>query len=1037
MKKILAWLLCCAFSFSTGAQINTLTMWEYWFDDGSKTTESISGSQSVINKKIETAALGSGVHRLNYRVKDGRGAWSGTGTHYFLKLNRAVYAKNTLASFEYWWDDGYASRVTKPVSGMSVSLSELLDASALGSGVHRLNYRVKDGRGAWSGTGTHYFLKLNRAVYAKNTLASLQYSLPVGYASRVTKPVSGMSVSLSELLDASALGSGVHRLNYRVKDGRGAWSGAGTHYFLKLKHQRHEEKNKIAGYKYWLNNNGSKVTEVEIEPINPYSATLSLDVSGAEKRQTPDLYKFVPSPSDGKHRIIFDNNQALFIQFKDLYGQWSAAQIDSFAYDYSVPITPRLLADKDTLLLKAPPSDSLHYYCFDALEGDSLEISLNRKAVIDFFNPYGKKLRSVITNDSLTISGVHADLDGEYYAFVHFPDSNRVQDYQLTYTHIAKYAVLGYNVKEVGNKGITAISFNGNGFNKNTTITISKDSTIIHTKDMQINGLGSLVAWFDFTNAEMGMYDITFDFDAKKIMVKDGLRIVPYEPASIAVTVMGNTTFRSGSETSYTIVVKNKGNTTAYFVPLSIAITYADKTSISQIKLQSGFPKTNLYALLKNDVDAQTAAYLKEFDTADPGMERFVDDGTALYSGLLISEIGAKEEKKISFSIKANGDIGVHASVPEEWNPQNEFIPSSNDALIMKYAPKYKTIHLDGESERLLVDKINCFVDAIGCALSTLPVSNEPACMEQTIKDMLVPDKYEGYASTFLNVLGSIKESKEKNRTWIQTIGYIEKDELWDVSADLLTATARCVAKNKVGSAAFLSVLKIGVPALKLASIFNSCVPFVMSISSGECFGMPNNGHIDASPIRSYDPNDKTGYRSASGSAYYNELPERMPYIINFENDAEKATAAAQQVIVIDTLDLSKFDIDSFRAGEIKIGNRIIRAPYDVQEYTWQVDMRPEMELRTEVTLTLDKDNGIAKWIFRSIDPLTDAPIIDPWAGFLPINDAEGSGLGFVSFDIKPKAKIEDTEAIVNRAKIIFDYNEPMITAPWKKIRDI
>src|SRR5574344_1934930 len=270
MKKILAWLLCCAFSFSTGAQINTLTMWEYWFDDGSKTTESISGSQSVINKKIETAALGSGVHRLNYRVKDGRGAWSGTGTHYFLKLNRAVYAKNTLASFEYWWDDGYASRVTKPVSGMSVSLSELLDASALGSGVHRLNYRVKDGRGAWSGTGTHYFLKLNRAVYAKNTLASFEYWWDDGYASRVTKPVSGMSVSLSELLDASALGSGVHRLNYRVKDGRGAWSGTGTHYFLKLNRAVYA-KNTLASFEYWWDDGyASRVTK----PVSGMSVSL-------------------------------------------------------------------------------------------------------------------------------------------------------------------------------------------------------------------------------------------------------------------------------------------------------------------------------------------------------------------------------------------------------------------------------------------------------------------------------------------------------------------------------------------------------------------------------------------------------------------------------------------------------------------------------------------------------------------------------------------------------------------------------------------
>ena len=245
------------------------------------------------------------------------------------------------------------------------------------------------------------------------------------------------------------------------------------------------------------------------------------------------------------------------------------------------------------------------------------------------------------------------------------------------------------------------------------------------------------------------------------------------------------------------------------------------------------------------------------------------------------------------------------------------------------------------------------------------------------------------------------------------------------------------MARDGKMSKQFSKFLKKSIPVLKIAYAIYDCTPIVEAVLNGECFGKTSESSLNATVIRSYDPNDKLGYRSPSGSTYFNDSKTNFSYIINFENDAEKATAAAQEVFITDTLDLSKFDIESFRAGMIKIGDRVVQAPYDVQEHTWQVDMRPEMELRTEVALTLDKDKGIAHWVFRSIDPMTGELTTDPWAGFLPINDEHGSGQGLVSFSIDLKEGIKEEEAVVNSAEIIFDNNEPLITDPWSNVKDL
>jgi Ca2+-binding RTX toxin-like protein len=76
-------------------------------------------------------------------------------------------------------------------------------------------------------------------------------------------------------------------------------------------------------------------------------------------------------------------------------------------------------------------------------------------------------------------------------------------------------------------------------------------------------------------------------------------------------------------------------------------------------------------------------------------------------------------------------------------------------------------------------------------------------------------------------------------------------------------------------------------------------------------------------------------------------------------------------------------------------------------------------------------------WTFTSIDPATlDVPA-DPLAGFLPPDDSQGNGQGFVSYTIRPKAGSRTGTAINAQASVVFDSNAPLSTAPILNTLDV
>lgn len=176
----------------------------------------------------------------------------------------------------------------------------------------------------------------------------------------------------------------------------------------------------------------------------------------------------------------------------------------------------------------------------------------------------------------------------------------------------------------------------------------------------------------------------------------------------------------------------------------------------------------------------------------------------------------------------------------------------------------------------------------------------------------------------------------------------------------------------------------------------------------------------------SNDPNEKAG-PEGSGTARYIEGDEPLPYVVKFEN-LDTATAPAQEVRITDQLD-ADLDLSTVSLGAVSFGDTFVAPPPGLQDWTTDVDLRPEQDLIVRIEAKLTGD--VLTWVFRSLDPDTLEPIDDAGAGFLPPNDNSPEGEGAVMFSAAPKVGLSSGKQIENTASIIFDANAPIVTNTW------
>ena len=187
--------------------------------------------------------------------------------------------------------------------------------------------------------------------------------------------------------------------------------------------------------------------------------------------------------------------------------------------------------------------------------------------------------------------------------------------------------------------------------------------------------------------------------------------------------------------------------------------------------------------------------------------------------------------------------------------------------------------------------------------------------------------------------------------------------------------------------------------------------------------------------VQAWDPNDKAG-PSNNSSGHYIPDDMNMGYLIRFENDSA-ATAAAQIVTVIDSLDMDVYDLSTLRLGIMTVGERMIETPENLREYHTLLDLRPYgNDVIADVNVTMNNATGVLRWDFITLDPITMDTTIIPTAGFLPpnINQPEGEGSMFFSINLKDSTLLGTQ--IRNKAYIYFDNNAAIVTPTWQNIVD-
>lgn len=130
--------------------------------------------------------------------------------------------------------------------------------------------------------------------------------------------------------------------------------------------------------------------------------------------------------------------------------------------------------------------------------------------------------------------------------------------------------------------------------------------------------------------------------------------------------------------------------------------------------------------------------------------------------------------------------------------------------------------------------------------------------------------------------------------------------------------------------------------------------------------------------VNSFDPNDKTCLQGATIAS--TQVGDYVHYIIRFENTG---TANAQNIVVKDEIDISKFDLSTLQP------------------------ITGSHNFFTKIT-----NPNVVEFIFENIQ--------------LPFDNLNNDG--YVSFKIKTKSALTLGDSFSNTAKIYFDYNHPIIT---------
>jgi|GEM_PF-4641299 len=537
--------------------------------------------------------------------------------------------------------------------------------------------------------------------------------------------------------------------------------------------------------------------------------------------------------------------------------------------------------------------------------------------------------------------------------------------------------------KIAGNRGATKLTLKGYCIPQGGTVLLRKQgfNDIIGQPIAMIDSR-HFSSIFDLDGAPTGVWDVVLRNGTDEIVLKDAFTIEEGR-FSVSVDIIGRDIVRTGRATGYQIAVTNNGNNDLVGLPLIVGITQNlqvtfDNLTFAPELLEQDFPLDSFPGLLDS---------FPRWLPIKTGMHDMpIRNGK--WTLMFLSAIPVGETKYISLTVNstANQDFEIYAAAA---------------------APLFEGVYGSGKESETMPskEKAKCLAEIVKAVTKTLGALALPV------------------ANCITDGLHTVFEAAYKY-SYIDQTNYTRTDYAWDMTSNIIKTTVNCVLAFEPTGLRFAYEL-----AWRTADLATDLYTIIQDCRAANAPAATQTKK--AQSRASYDPNEKTGPEGVGGTNILSGL-RPLNYTIHFENKDTlingKPTLPAQKVVVLDTLDKTKFRMNTFQWGEVRLGKTVLKMTIPSDTLNIEYDMRPAKHILVRINGTLDTVKGIIRCVMESVDPITKRGIEDPFDGFLPPNTVSPQGQGYVTFSIHPRNDIPQGTPIRNRASIIFDENKPILT---------
>ena len=973
--------------------------YETWFDEDfdNRTTQTLSAPANdaiLVETEADISTLSDGFHTFSIRTRSESG-WSAVSTYRFFKKTPVA---GGFFGYETWFDEDFDNRTTQTLSapaGDAILVQTETDISTLPDGFHTFSIRTRSESG-WSAVSTYRFFKKTPVA---GGFFGYETWFDEDFDNRTTQTLSapaGDAILVQTETDISTLPDGFHTFSIRTRSESG-WSAVSTYRFFK--------KTPVAGgffgYETWFDEDfdnrttqtlsaptGDAIlvqTETDISTLPDGFHTFSIRTRSESGWSAVSTYRFFKKsnlPADGGitgWEFWWGDN----FTTRQFHAVQPPAQ-DMFLLDEIWNIDT-LCRGKYQLNLRffgqngwSGTSSFEFEKTVPALDEEVADFTLVADGNLVAFSNLSKntdKFRWIFgdgQSDTLRNPLHKYSTFGTYQiALVAY---GRCQNDTLRKTLLLP-GVSDYSPKRGGQNGTVTVAFSGLGFvpaGMDVRLKRNGESDLV-PETISVANTGQMSAKFKFQDAKTGLWDVSVKFPNGSTRVfPNGFLMEESTYNKLSVKITANWRMRREVKNTLTVTVINDGNTDADWIPVTI----------------SGFP------------DGTTMV------TKNPrlNIENIPVFDTLVFPPLDSIPLVHKDK---------NGDESITVIVPKipagqsstiqiEVIPPTASVPNSEQKNITATVGKPLGDASDPESDLTM----DCLFAIAEEAVNTILGSQAD-----------IIQCFVGIGVTTSEIIRNAAELIENDPTKQDAV--LEAPQFFYGMLETMRDCADAAG--------------VAFPFSKVLAMVDIMITFLDGIKVNEkCGTVFEKIGQDFWPVTfgtSWDPNIKVGPGSGSSGNFYNTDSRPLIYMIAFENDTS-ALFAAQTVRVIDTLDVSKLDLSTFRFTYVNVGGRGVGVSTSGTQFIRDIWL-PHAGVTARASGSLDTLKGIVTWVIRTIDPATNQETTDPEAGILQPNLDPPEGDGSVGFIIHKKAGLPDSVRIENRAVIIFDQNPPILTNTW------